>query len=56
MERLGENVPKLWAPQNYTCIEYFAMKKCGGKIEFRIWSGALIPRAFFPQTFLLLDF
>jgi hypothetical protein len=49
----GMNTPKLC---RYVYIKYCAMENCGGKIQFMIWSGALIPWALFPQTLLLLDF
>jgi hypothetical protein len=37
-------VLKVGEPQNNTYIEYCAMENMGGKIQFMIWSGALIPR------------
>jgi hypothetical protein len=43
----GRNVPK----PIHTCIEYCAMENLGRKIQFMIWSGALIPWALFPPTF-----
>jgi hypothetical protein len=32
------------------------MENLGGKIQFMIWKGALVPWALFHQLFLLLDF
>jgi hypothetical protein len=53
---LCEKVPKVYAPQNYTFIEYCATENWGREIQFFICSGALIPWALFPQMFLPLVF
>jgi hypothetical protein len=50
-----ENVSMIWAPQDYTYVEYCALENFGRKIQFMKWSGALIPWEFFPQMFLLFE-
>jgi hypothetical protein len=47
---VSKKVPNVWAPQNYSYIEYCAMENCYGKK-----GGAHTFSAFSPDIFLLSD-
>jgi hypothetical protein len=51
---MGEKVTKVGAPKTY--LELCAMENLGGKIQFMIWSGRLIPWALLHDLFLIFDF
>jgi hypothetical protein len=53
---MGGKVPNVGVPQIITDVEHCAMESLGGKIQYMISNGALIPWALFHPLFLLLDF